>query len=166
VFGDHGKRALDLLQAAGERRVGHEALLGGHAFGRVPQRVERGELRVESLLGVKQTSREWAKIDAIDPKRTVGSERVGRPISRTPPYNPAAAPSQQFGNPVHCIRIDKDGLVYVCDRTRNRMQIFRKNGTFVSEHAFEKNRRWLSNQRDAAGQNKIVDPGHGALPQR
>jgi DNA-binding beta-propeller fold protein YncE len=60
---------------------------------------------------------------------------------KTPPYNPAAAPSQQFGNPVHCIRIDKDGLIYVCDRTHNRMQIFRKDGTFVSEHAFEKNTR-------------------------
>ena len=60
---------------------------------------------------------------------------------KTPPYNPATAPSQQFGNPVHCIRIDKDGLVYVCDRTNNRMQIFRKDGTFVSEHAFEKNTR-------------------------
>jgi DNA-binding beta-propeller fold protein YncE len=60
---------------------------------------------------------------------------------KTPPYNPAAAPAQQFGNPVHCIRIDKDGLVYVCDRTNNRMQIFRKDGTFVSEHAFEKNTR-------------------------
>jgi hypothetical protein len=32
---------------------------------------------------------------------------------RTPPYDPARAPSQRFGNPVHCIRIDKDGLVYV-----------------------------------------------------
>jgi hypothetical protein len=32
---------------------------------------------------------------------------------KMPPYDPARAPSQQFGNPVHCIRIDKDGLVYV-----------------------------------------------------
>src|ERR1700694_1046893 len=30
---------------------------------------------------------------------------------KTPPYDPARAPSQQFGNPVHCIRIDKDGFV-------------------------------------------------------
>src|SRR5262249_24066639 len=42
---------------------------------------------------------------------------------KTPPYDPAKPPSQQFGNPVHCIRIDKDGLVHVCDRTNNRMQI-------------------------------------------
>jgi DNA-binding beta-propeller fold protein YncE len=48
------------------------------------------------------------------------------------------APPTQFGNPVHCIRIDKDGLIYVCDRSNNRIQIFRKDGTFVSEHVFEK----------------------------
>jgi hypothetical protein len=53
-------------------------------------------------------------------------------------YDPAAPPSPQFGNPVHCVRIDRDGLVYACDRTNDRVQIFRKDGTFVSEHVFEK----------------------------
>src|SRR5262245_33746438 len=64
----------------------------------------------------------------------------GKPPSdeKTPPYDPARSPSQQFGNPVHCIRIDKDGLVYVCDRTNNRLQVFRKEGTFVAEHIYEK----------------------------
>jgi sugar lactone lactonase YvrE len=59
--------------------------------------------------------------------------------AKTPPYDPAKPPSQQFGNPVHCVRIAADGLVYVCDRTNNRLQIFRKDGTFVSEHIYEKN---------------------------
>ena len=35
---------------------------------------------------------------------------------KLPPYDPAAAPAQQFRNPVHCVRIARDGLVYVCDR--------------------------------------------------
>ena len=60
---------------------------------------------------------------------------------KTPPYDPAKPPSQQFGNPVHCIRIAKDGLVYVCDRTIDRVQVFRKDGTFVSEHVYEKGTR-------------------------
>jgi len=30
-------------------------------------------------------------------------------------YNPAAPPDQQFRNPVHCVHISRDGLVYVCD---------------------------------------------------
>ena len=57
------------------------------------------------------------------------------------PTTPPDRSSQQFGNPVHCVRIDKDGLVYVCDRTNDRLQIFRKDGTFVSEHFYERNTR-------------------------
>jgi NHL repeat len=30
-----------------------------------------------------------------------------------------------FRNPVHCVRVAKDGLVYVCDRTNNRLQVFK-----------------------------------------
>jgi hypothetical protein len=56
----------------------------------------------------------------------------------TPAYDPAAPPSRQFGNPVHCVRPTRDGLVYVCDRVNNRVQIFRKDGTFVSEAFFER----------------------------
>jgi len=48
------------------------------------------------------------------------------------PYNPSAEPSQQLSN-VHCVRIARDGFVYVCDRTNNRIQVFRKDGTFVKE---------------------------------
>lgn len=53
-------------------------------------------------------------------------------------YNPDAPPSQQFANPVHCVRIAKDGLVYVCDRQNNRIQVFRKDGSFVKEMFIEK----------------------------
>jgi len=66
----------------------------------------------------------------------------GRPSDEpTPAYDPAAAPSRQFGNPVHCVRPTREGLVYVCDRVNNRVQIFRQDGTFVSEAFFEKNTR-------------------------
>ena len=47
-----------------------------------------------------------------------------------PAYNPE---SPQFANPVHCIAIGKDGFVYVCDRTNNRVQVFRKDGSFVRQ---------------------------------
>src|SRR5215470_513210 len=56
-------------------------------------------------------------------------------------YDPGKPPSQQFGNPVHCVRIAKDGLVYVCDRINDRLQVFRKDGTFVAEYFFEKETR-------------------------
>jgi hypothetical protein len=51
-----------------------------------------------------------------------------------PAYNPT---SSQFANPVHCVRLPKDGLVYVCDRANNRIQIFRKDGTFVRQIVLE-----------------------------
>jgi len=47
--------------------------------------------------------------------------------------------SQQFANPVHCVKIANDGLVYVCDRINNRIQVFKKDGSFVKEWFFEKN---------------------------
>jgi sugar lactone lactonase YvrE len=43
------------------------------------------------------------------------------------------SPPKQFGNAVHCLRIDRDGLVYVCDRSNSRFQIFRKDGSFQKE---------------------------------
>jgi DNA-binding beta-propeller fold protein YncE len=39
---------------------------------------------------------------------------------------------QQMGT-VHCVTISKDGLVYVCDRNSHRIQVFKKDGTFVKE---------------------------------
>lgn len=48
-------------------------------------------------------------------------------------YNSSAAADQQFRNPVHCVHISRDGLVYVCDRTNDRMQVFTKQGKFVKE---------------------------------
>ena len=38
---------------------------------------------------------------------------------------------------MHCVRISRDGLVYVCDRLNNRIQVFRKDGSFVKEFTVE-----------------------------
>ena len=50
-----------------------------------------------------------------------------------PPGPIRGTAAQQFGNAVHCVRIDRDGLVYVCDRSNSRFQIFRKDGVFQKE---------------------------------
>ena len=47
-------------------------------------------------------------------------------------YNPDAPPAQQFRLP-HNIAISRDGFVYVADRPNNRIQVFRKDGTYVKE---------------------------------
>ena len=54
-------------------------------------------------------------------------------------YDPSAPPAQQFRNPVHCVERSNDGLVYVCDRPNNRIQVFQPNGTFVKEGFYAKN---------------------------
>ena len=41
-------------------------------------------------------------------------------------YDPKAPPAQQFRHAVHCVALSKDGLVYVCDRQNNRVQVFSK----------------------------------------
>jgi DNA-binding beta-propeller fold protein YncE len=58
-------------------------------------------------------------------------------LRRTAP--PTAAQLTQFGNPVHCARIARDGLVYVCDRLNNRVQVFQKDGRFVKEFSVAQN---------------------------
>ncbi len=42
---------------------------------------------------------------------------------------------------MHCVRFSKDGLVYVCDRINDRVQMFKKDGAFVAEAFFEKDTR-------------------------
>ena len=48
-------------------------------------------------------------------------------------YSPDAPPAQQFRSPVHCADVSSDGLVYVCDRAADRIQVFRTDGTYVKE---------------------------------
>ena len=55
------------------------------------------------------------------------------PLDGNPEYDPDEPPSQQFRHPVHCVELSRDGLVYVCDRRGNRIQVFQKDGTFVQE---------------------------------
>ncbi|MFH1265394.1 MAG: hypothetical protein ABIK89_06665 [Planctomycetota bacterium] len=62
---------------------------------------------------------------------TSESDRGGMSTEDRSGYNPDN-PQPQF-RIVHSVRIANDGLVYVCDRTNDRIQVFRKDGTFVKE---------------------------------
>jgi DNA-binding beta-propeller fold protein YncE len=48
-------------------------------------------------------------------------------------YDPDAPLIRQFRTPVHCAEVSNDGLVYVCDRPNDRLQVFTKDGKFVTE---------------------------------
>jgi len=47
-------------------------------------------------------------------------------------YDPDKPLPRQFGT-VHCLALSRDGLLYVCDRTSNRIQVFRTSGEYVTE---------------------------------
>ena len=52
-------------------------------------------------------------------------------------YTPGQPGPDVFRGPVHCAEPSNDGLIYVCDRGADRVQIFRPDGTFVSEHVYD-----------------------------
>lgn len=58
----------------------------------------------------------------------------GRPPSDAPlgDYDPGAPPSESFRGPVHAVVL-AGGLVYVADRTADRIQVFRPDGRFEAE---------------------------------
>src|SRR5258708_6513875 len=74
-------------------------------------------------------------------KRHWGAYGKAPSDEKLPLYNPQ---SPQFANPVHCVRLSNDGLVYVCDRANNRVQVFKKDGTFVKQFVFEE--KWLGSR--------------------
>jgi hypothetical protein len=79
--------------------------------------------------------RHWGAYGKTPPEeKEITSHQPGQPSG----YDPKAPPFGMFRNPVHCVKIAKDGLVYVCDRVNDRMQVFRKDGTFVREWVYLK----------------------------
>jgi hypothetical protein len=62
--------------------------------------------------------------------------RGTRAAGQEPPWSAERFNEQQFRNPVHCADPSNDGLIYVCDRQNNRVQVFRLDGTYVREAYF------------------------------
>ena len=71
-------------------------------------------------------------------------------------YDPKGPPPPQF-RIVHAVRIANDGLVYVCDRTNDRLQVFRKDGTFIQEAFIAK---------DTFGSGSVWDIGFSTDPEQ
>ena len=77
-------------------------------------------------------------------------------------YDPDAPPIPQFASS-HAVRIAKDGLVYVCDRTNDRIQVFKKDGTFIKEgviarHTFGSGSSWDIAFSPDPGQRFLIMP--------
>ena len=58
----------------------------------------------------------------------------GKPPTDDPnvTYDPAKPLSPNWQT-VHCATLANDGLVYVCDRANDRIQVFKKDGTYIKE---------------------------------
>jgi DNA-binding beta-propeller fold protein YncE len=74
----------------------------------------------------------------------------GRPADTVQRYDPRVPLPRQFGTPVHCVVLAKDGLVYVCDRQNDRVQVFHKDGTFVTEWRVAPDTRGMGSVWDLA----------------
>jgi DNA-binding beta-propeller fold protein YncE len=48
-------------------------------------------------------------------------------------------PPAGFNNPVHAVLVTRDDLVYVADRSNNRLQVFSLDGTFIKEAFISRN---------------------------
>jgi hypothetical protein len=48
-------------------------------------------------------------------------------------------PPEGFNNPVHAVLVSNDDLVYVGDRSNNRLQLFKLDGTFIKEVFISRN---------------------------
>jgi DNA-binding beta-propeller fold protein YncE len=59
-------------------------------------------------------------------------------------------PPPQFQGPVHCAEPSLDGLVYVCDRGADRVQVFTLDGEYVQEVQFAPNTRSQGSTWDIA----------------
>lgn len=132
-FSRGGKFLLQIGQAGKTGGSNDTALLGKPAYMEVDDKAN--ELFVADGYGNRRVIVFDASTGAY--KRHWGAYG-NRPADDKTTYDPAAPPSQQFGTPVHCVRLARDGLVYVCDRANNRIQVFDRSGRYVKEFFLER----------------------------
>jgi DNA-binding beta-propeller fold protein YncE len=119
-------------------QVGHQGRSGGsddtENFGRVAKIVVDPKTN-EAYIADGYGNRRVAVIDADTGrfKRYWGAYGNKPDDTNIGRYDPTAPPAQQFRTPVHCADLSLDGLLYVCDRPNDRIQVFRPDGTFVKE---------------------------------
>jgi len=143
----------ELLLAIGEFGMGTEGSNSTTYLGQ-PTDVYVDPETDEAFITDGYTNRRIIVVDANTGQYKRHWGAYGNPPDDTPPQTMASRRTadgpqpQQFNTP-HCIAGADDGLLYVCDRGNQRIQIFQRDGTFVSD-AFVKT---------------ADDDGPGAAPQ-
>jgi hypothetical protein len=125
-------------------RAGHFLLQIGRA-GKIEGSFSRTTLNRPAGFSIDAAASEVYVADGLGNRRVVvfdsetGAYKrhwgaYGEPTNEAPlrTYDPDEPPLRQFRT-VSCVRIASDGLVYVCDRQSDRIQVFKKDGTFMKE---------------------------------
>jgi DNA-binding beta-propeller fold protein YncE len=115
----------------------------------------------EMFLADGYGNRRVAVIDAESGKMkrfwgAYGNKPDDKAAAEQGPYDPTVTYAQYRG-PVHCADVSNDGFVYVCDRTSNRIQVFKVDGTYVKE---------VYTQRDSRGDGTTWDTAFSRDPQQ
>lgn len=129
---------------AGEGVYGAEAGFAPNSkdpvsFGRVAD-VFVDEKTNEAYIADGYLNKRVAVIDADTGKlkRMWGAYGDAPDDTQLPPYSGSAPTSKIFRNPVHCVGMSVDRLVYACDRVNGRLQVFTPEGKFVKEAFYDK----------------------------
>jgi DNA-binding beta-propeller fold protein YncE len=146
-LGGNGAKDAQILKFTKEGKFllqsGHYGKNGGsndtENFGRVAQ-IHVDPKTNEAYVADGYRNRRVAVLDADTGKMKRYWGAYGNKPDDSPqgPYNPAVV-GQQFRSPVHCVALANDGLLYVCDRQSDRVQVFKTDGTFVKEQFFARN---------------------------
>lgn len=133
-FGKSGAHPEVPASAAGGRPTMRGDSASTENFGRVAK-ISIDEAANEAYISDGYLNKRVAVIDMDTGamKRFWGAYGNAPDDADTGRYDPSAPLIQQFRNPVHCAEPTNDGHVYVCDRPNDRIQVFRKDGTFVKE---------------------------------
>lgn len=112
----------------------------------------KGSLDTENVRGVAQirfVGNEMILADGYGNKRvsvwdatTLKFKRMWGAYGKKPDDKPIPhydVNSPQFGNPMHCAQPSNDGLIYACDRTNNRIQVFKLDGTYLRQIVLKPN---------------------------
>jgi len=131
-------RAGEFLMQVGEPGIAQPNSNAENHFSRVAKIQFDGSAN-EMYLADGYGNKRVAVIDASDGtlKRFWGAYGNVPSDDNLGAYDPTMA-TQQFRGPVHCADPSADGLVYVCDRGSDRVQVFQTDGTYVEEIFIER----------------------------
>ncbi|PWU05741.1 MAG: hypothetical protein C5B51_13875 [Terriglobia bacterium] len=77
--------------------------------------------------------RQWGAFGNVPLDPSPGPSGPAAPSGSRPPLETEGPGPQQFGSPVHNVKIANDGLVYVADRANRRIQIFDIQGKYIDQ---------------------------------